>query len=166
VLAYSRPEASGFRIDERSLRVFALVLVRAADWMGEMFLQKNKTAEAMESINVNMAAQDLIDRVAKVAKPYFPEFSQDRFRELTDQLPPEEPAFAQISQFENQLQLEVGFRSGRLLVDLTFRGQSWIETLIPIDNIQQLSFNRTTAASLARFHESLSSVVPSRAGQH
>jgi hypothetical protein len=87
-------------------------------------------------------ATNLAERVAEIAKPYFPEISLQMLAELTEQLPPAEPTFAQVSQIENQLQLEIGWRSGRLLVDLTYKAQTWTETVLKLNLLQQFTFVR------------------------
>jgi hypothetical protein len=90
---------------------------------------------------INMATE-LVEKVARIAKPYFPDISLRMLEEVAEQLPPAEPTFAQVSQNENQLQLEIGYRSGQILVDLTYKAQTWSETLLRLNTIQQFTFVR------------------------
>ena|SRR6266478_497928 len=94
-----------------------------------------------------MPANTLIDRVSEIAKPYFPNLSLENLRNFLDQLPADEPVFAQVSQHEGKLQLEIGFRSGGVLVDLTHRADSWWETVVKFDNIDLFQFKKTASES-------------------
>jgi hypothetical protein len=91
-----------------------------------------------------MSLDELITRIAAIAEPYFSDLSLATVRDVAARLPPEEPVFTQVSQFKSELQLEIGYCSGGILVDVTYRAGTWQETLIRIRKLDYVIFKKAS----------------------
>ena len=84
----------------------------------------------------------LINTIAELSKPYFPELPLDLARSLVMRMAQKGVGFAHITQVENQPQLEFVYESDKALVDVTYRAQMWNETLILKSRITGVGVNR------------------------
>ena len=94
-----------------------------------------------------MPAEQFLQRIAETAQPYFAGLDLSAVRKVIEQLPPDGEVFVQVSQYKEQLQLEIGFSSGKLLIDVTFRADTWMETLMLTDHVDYFAFKVATATT-------------------
>jgi hypothetical protein len=91
--------------------------------------------------------EDFMREVIELAKPYFPEVPLDRLRKLLTTFPPTHSPFKQITQVEDQPVLEVGYQSGRLLVDYTFKVPEETLSVLKATEVRGISLFITASSS-------------------